>query len=96
MTTTALFDLDGTLVDTPRGIVETFTAAFTAMGLEAPRPEDIRATIGLPWSGRSDRSWASPPTTSGCRRRYGSTSRCSARSSCPKRRTCSSPAWRTA
>lgn len=43
-----IFDLDGTLVDTPRAIVETFTAAFAAMGLEARRPEDIRATIGLP------------------------------------------------
>lgn len=48
MSTLAVFDLDGTLVDTPRGIVETFTAAFATMGLEAPRPEEIRATIGLP------------------------------------------------
>ncbi|WP_171163609.1 HAD family hydrolase [Streptomyces sp. I05A-00742] len=48
MTAVAVFDLDGTLVDTPRGIVETFTAAFAAMGLDAPRPEAVRATIGLP------------------------------------------------
>ncbi|MHB9863797.1 HAD-IA family hydrolase [Streptomyces sp. YIM S03343] len=48
MTLVAVFDLDGTLVDTPRAIVETFTAAFEALG-ESPRPEDeVRATIGLP------------------------------------------------
>ncbi|MGW1075017.1 HAD family hydrolase [Streptomyces sp. NPDC002537] len=43
-----VFDLDGTLVDTPRAIVETFTAAFAAMGLETPDPAAVRATIGLP------------------------------------------------
>ncbi|MEV0615739.1 HAD family hydrolase [Nonomuraea sp. NPDC050404] len=43
-----VFDLDGTLVDTPRAIVETFTAAFGALGVAAPRPAAIRATIGLP------------------------------------------------
>ncbi|MEU6729869.1 HAD family hydrolase [Nonomuraea wenchangensis] len=43
-----VFDLDGTLVDTPRAIVETFTAAFGALGVAAPRPAVIRATIGLP------------------------------------------------
>ncbi|MET7289574.1 HAD family hydrolase [Streptomyces sp. NPDC005573] len=48
MSRVAMFDLDGTLVDSPRAIVETFGAAFEAMG-EAPRDaEDIRATIGLP------------------------------------------------
>ncbi|MFE0581323.1 HAD family hydrolase [Streptomyces sp. NPDC058874] len=45
----ALFDLDGTLVDTPRGIVESFTAVFAALGTApAPAPAEIRATIGLP------------------------------------------------
>ncbi|MER7368106.1 HAD family hydrolase [Nonomuraea wenchangensis] len=43
-----VFDLDGTLVDTPRAIVETFTAAFGALGVAAPPPAVIRATIGLP------------------------------------------------
>jgi phosphoglycolate phosphatase len=48
MTTLAIFDLDGTLVDTPRAIVEAFTAAFAAMGAPVQAPEAIRATIGLP------------------------------------------------
>ncbi|NBE93220.1 HAD family hydrolase [Nonomuraea sp. KC401] len=43
-----VFDLDGTLVDTPRAIVETFTGAFGALGVAAPGPAVIRATIGLP------------------------------------------------
>jgi pseudouridine-5'-phosphate glycosidase len=43
-----IFDLDGTLVDSPRAIVETFTAAFAAMGVPAKDPSAIRATIGLP------------------------------------------------
>ncbi|MFD8391008.1 HAD-IA family hydrolase [Streptomyces sp. NPDC059680] len=48
MTHVAMFDLDGTLVDSPRAIVETFAAAFEALG-ESPRNEaDVRATIGLP------------------------------------------------
>ncbi|MFI1799398.1 HAD family hydrolase [Streptomyces sp. NPDC020379] len=48
MTDVVVFDLDGTLVDTPRAIVETFTAAFAAMDLAAPDPSAVRATIGLP------------------------------------------------
>ncbi|WP_433435049.1 HAD family hydrolase [Nonomuraea sp. CA-141351] len=43
-----VFDLDGTLVDTPRAIVETFTAAFGALGIAPPDASAIRATIGLP------------------------------------------------
>lgn len=43
-----MFDLDGTLVDSPRAIVETFTAAFESMGLRPRNPDDVRATIGLP------------------------------------------------
>jgi phosphoglycolate phosphatase len=42
------FDLDGTLVDTPRAIVEAFTAAFVALDLRAAEASEIRATIGLP------------------------------------------------
>jgi phosphoglycolate phosphatase len=48
MTAVAIFDLDGTLVDTPRAIVETFTAAFASMDVQAREPAAIRATIGLP------------------------------------------------
>lgn len=48
MTHAVLFDLDGTLVDTPLAIVETFTAAFASMGVQARDPSAIRATIGLP------------------------------------------------
>jgi len=48
MTYVVLFDLDGTLVDSPRAIVETFTAAFESMGTGAKDPAAIRATIGLP------------------------------------------------
>lgn len=48
MTLVVAFDLDGTLIDTPRAIVETFAAAFVAMG-EPPRGASvIRSTIGLP------------------------------------------------
>lgn len=43
-----MFDLDGTLVDSPRAIVETFAAAFEAMGAGPRDPADVRATIGLP------------------------------------------------
>ncbi|MFE9172400.1 HAD family hydrolase [Streptomyces kebangsaanensis] len=48
MTRVAMFDLDGTLVDSPRAIVETFDAAFEAMGIEPRDPADVRSTIGLP------------------------------------------------
>lgn len=48
MTYAVIFDLDGTLVDTPRAIVETFTAAFASMGVPAQEASAIRATIGLP------------------------------------------------
>jgi phosphoglycolate phosphatase len=44
----AAFDLDGTLIDTPRGIVETFSAAFATMDLPVPDASAVRATIGLP------------------------------------------------
>lgn len=48
MRSAVLFDLDGTLVDSPRAIVETFTAAFTELGRPLPAAAAIRATIGLP------------------------------------------------
>ncbi|GAB2958221.1 hypothetical protein GCM10027203_73720 [Nonomuraea fastidiosa] len=43
-----VFDLDGTLVDTPRAIVETFTAAFGALDAPAPAAAAIRTTTRLP------------------------------------------------
>lgn len=48
MTLTVAFDLDGTLIDTPSAIAETFAAVFAAMGEPAPDAAIIRATIGLP------------------------------------------------
>lgn len=48
MTLTVAFDLDGTLIDTPSAIVETFAAAFAAMGEPPPDAVLTRATIGLP------------------------------------------------
>ncbi|MCT9933587.1 HAD family hydrolase [Planotetraspora sp. A-T 1434] len=44
----AVFDLDGTLVDTPRAIMETFHAAFGAMDIAIPDASAIRPTIGIP------------------------------------------------
>ena len=43
-----IFDLDGTLVDSPTGIVTTFAAVFTQLGLPTSDSGAIRATIGLP------------------------------------------------
>ncbi|MGW1975537.1 HAD family hydrolase [Streptomyces sp. NPDC001889] len=47
----AIFDLDGTLVDTPQAIVRTFTAAFAALGAPPREAQQIRATIGMPLEG---------------------------------------------
>ncbi|MFZ4832246.1 HAD family hydrolase [Rouxiella sp. Mn2063] len=44
----AIFDLDGTLADTPSGIVRAFTSVLHDNGLAAVNEEDIRQTIGLP------------------------------------------------
>lgn len=43
-----LFDLDGTLLDTPAGIVQAFTTALADMSAGPVDPLTIRATIGLP------------------------------------------------
>lgn len=48
MSRLAIFDLDGTLIDTPLAIVRAITASITAVGLEPPQDSAIRATIGLP------------------------------------------------
>lgn len=44
----AIFDCDGTLVDTHASIVHCMSAAFAAVGEAPPRPDAVRATIGLP------------------------------------------------
>ncbi|MGF1703653.1 HAD family hydrolase [Photobacterium makurazakiensis] len=44
-----MFDLDGTLFDTERAIVEAFNAAFSSLNYpHLPNPTDIKATIGMP------------------------------------------------
>ncbi|MET9227246.1 HAD family hydrolase [Lentzea sp. NPDC003310] len=44
----AIFDLDGTLIDTPRGLVTTFAAVFAQLDLPTVDSATIRGTIGLP------------------------------------------------
>jgi len=44
----AIFDLDGTLVDTPKVIVATALEALRGRPRALPEPQAIRATIGLP------------------------------------------------
>src|SRR6202050_5060882 len=48
MTNVVIFDLDGTLVDTPSAIVEAFTAAFVSLNIKVPEPSATRRPIGLP------------------------------------------------
>lgn len=48
MTDLVIFDLDGTLVDTPTGIVRAFAAALAHLDLTAAEPNAIRATVGRP------------------------------------------------
>ena len=43
-----IFDLDGTLVDTPKVIVATALEALRGQNRALPEPQAIRATIGLP------------------------------------------------
>jgi phosphoglycolate phosphatase len=43
-----IFDLDGTLFDTPSAIVEAFSAVFFAIEATPKDPEEIRSTVGLP------------------------------------------------
>ncbi len=44
----AVFDCDGTLVDSQAGIVACMAAAFVAAGHPAPAPEAVRRVVGLP------------------------------------------------
>jgi len=43
-----LFDLDGTLVDTPQAIVDVAQSTLAALGLPPAEPQAIKDTIGLP------------------------------------------------
>jgi phosphoglycolate phosphatase len=44
----AVFDCDGTLVDSQRSIVEAMQAAFGALDHPAPEADDVRRIVGLP------------------------------------------------
>jgi len=48
MTGLVAFDLDGTLLDTPRAIVTAFAATLDCLGLPERDPQEIRATVGRP------------------------------------------------
>lgn len=48
MKSVIIFDLDGTLIDTQRGIVEVFTGVLKSMGIVIDNTLDIKATIGMP------------------------------------------------
>jgi phosphoglycolate phosphatase len=48
MSRCVILDLDGTLVDTPHGIVTTFTSVLDQLDLPAVDSGTIRSTIGLP------------------------------------------------
>jgi phosphoglycolate phosphatase len=44
----ALFDCDGTLVDSQYAIVAAMNAAFLGLGLPLPNPAAVRRVVGLP------------------------------------------------
>lgn len=48
MYTNIIFDLDGTLVDSDAGIVNSMNYALTGLGLSAKSPEDLKQYIGPP------------------------------------------------
>jgi phosphoglycolate phosphatase len=48
MTRAVIFDLDGTLIDTPNAIVQMMQNALLEMGLEKVHEDQIRKMIGLP------------------------------------------------
>jgi phosphoglycolate phosphatase len=61
----ALFDLDGTLVDTPLAIGQTFAAAFAELGLPRVDEAAIRATIGMPLGNAFGKLMSLPPEDAG-------------------------------
>tara|TARA_B100001250_G_C19711592_1_gene749473 strand:- start:287 stop:892 length:606 start_codon:yes stop_codon:yes gene_type:complete len=44
----AVFDLDGTIIDSARAILESHEAAWTSIGVERPAKDDILNLTGLP------------------------------------------------
>ncbi len=44
----AVFDVDGTLVDSQHSIVAAMQAAFAAHGEGEPKPQEVRGVVGLP------------------------------------------------
>ncbi len=53
----AVFDCDGTLVDSQRSIVRAMSAAFGEKGLPAPDPARVRRVVGLPLAEAIGRLW---------------------------------------
>ncbi len=51
----AVFDCDGTLVDSQHSIVACMAAAFAAAGLAAPTAEAVRRVVGLPLAASVER-----------------------------------------
>ena len=45
----AVFDLDGTLLDSAGSIVSGVMACWEACGFPSPEPDEVRRIIGLPW-----------------------------------------------
>jgi phosphoglycolate phosphatase len=43
----AVFDVDGTLIDSEHNIIDAMTEAWARIGLGVPRPEEVRRIIGL-------------------------------------------------
>ena len=46
--TCVLFDLDGTIADSAKGITESFAATLSELGLSVPPPEELRTWVGPP------------------------------------------------
>ena len=70
---TAIFDLDGTLIDTPKAIVSMMSATMRDMGVDAPAEADIRAMIGLPLEAGISKFLKLPldhPDVEECKTRY--------------------------
>src|ERR1700758_993674 len=46
--TCVLFDLDGTIANSAKGITEAFAAALSDLGVEVPPPDELRTWVGPP------------------------------------------------
>ncbi|MDA8230571.1 MAG: HAD family hydrolase [Magnetospirillum sp.] len=60
----AVFDVDGTLIDSQHNIITAMTEAWAALGIGVPRPEQVRRIIGLSLTEACAAMlpWASPST----------------------------------